>query len=255
VRPLVGTSFKMNLTSSQAGAYFDRLRPLVASLTAIDLFVLPPFTSLWVARERLVGSNVAWGAQDVHAEDEGPHTGDVAASMLADLGCSFVEAGHSERRRDHGETDELVAAKVAQIVRHRMTAIVCVGETRRGDVASALSHVLGQVRKGLALVAPGDRHRVVVAYEPVWAIGAGAAAADPAHVSGVQGGIHDFLRSADGGGVDARVLYGGSVDETTAASLLAAHGVNGLFVGRAALEAARFAAIAEVAEAGAAAGR
>src|SRR5258708_39909824 len=98
----------MSLTSTAAGTYFDVLRPMVEPLTTCDLFVLPPFTSIWVARDRLRGSNVSWGAQDVHCEEGGAHTGDVSASMLADLGCTFVEAGHSERRRDHGESDEVV---------------------------------------------------------------------------------------------------------------------------------------------------
>ena len=157
VRPLVGTSFKMNLTSIEAGPYFDTLRPLVASLTSCDLFVLPPFTSIWVARERLNGSNVAWGAQDVHAEDGGAHTGDVSAPMLADLGCTYVEVGHSERRRDHGETDETVALKVTQILRHRMTPIVCVGESEKGAAESARELVQNQLWTVLRLVPPAER--------------------------------------------------------------------------------------------------
>lgn len=239
----------MNLTSTRAAAYFEALRTLAAPLTACDLFALPPFTSLWVARDHLLGTNIAWGAQDVHQDDEGAHTGDVSASMLGDLGCTYVEVGHSERRRDHGETDALVAAKVAQILRHGMTPIVCVGETARVSTGSALRHVTDQVRTDLERVAPADRARVVIAYEPVWAIGAGAAPADPDHVAGMHSGIHAFLRSAAGGGVDARVIYGGSVDEATAAPLLAVDGVDGLFVGRAALDPARFAAIARQAQA------
>src|ERR1700738_3809813 len=117
----------MNLTSSAAAAYFGELRSMVALLTSCELFVLPPFTSIWVARERLRGSNVAWGAQDAHADEDGAHTGDVSARMLADLECSFVEVGHSERRRDYGETDEVVARKVRQILHHDMTPIMCVG--------------------------------------------------------------------------------------------------------------------------------
>jgi len=238
----------MNLTSRGAGAYFEALRPQVAAFTSCDLFVLPPFTSLWAARERLRGSNVVWGAQDVHPDDEGAHTGDVSASMLADLGCTYVEVGHSERRRDHGETDDIVAAKVEQVLRHSMTPIMCVGEPRQVPLDAACRHVSDQVRTGLERVRPDDRRRVVIAYEPVWAIGVGAAAADPEHVSRMHVAIHEFLRSAEGGGVDTRVIYGGSVDESTAAALLAAHGVDGLFVGRAALDPARFAAIVAKAE-------
>lgn len=234
----------MNLTSSEAARYFDVLRPLAAPLTCCELFVLPPFTSIWVARERLHGSNVAWGAQDVNAEDAGAHTADISAPMLADLGCTFVEVGHSERRRDHGETDESVAAKVHQILRHGMTPIVCVGERMNGGPDAALKHVVGQVRTVLEPVAASDRSRVVIAYEPVWAIGAGAAAADPGHVSAVHSGLHEFLRSEPGGSVDMRVIYGGSVDLAAAGPILERAGVDGLFVGRAALDPLYFAAIA-----------
>ncbi|MFI5282528.1 MAG: triose-phosphate isomerase [Candidatus Dormibacterales bacterium] len=246
--PLVGTSLKMNLTSSEARVYFDALRPLLARVHGCELFVLPPFTSLWVARERLARSNIAWGAQDVHADDSGAHTGDVSASMLTDLGCTFVEVGHSERRRDHSETDERVAAKVRQILRHRMTPIMCVGELTKATVASGLAQVLPQVRAGLKHVPPAERSRVVIAYEPVWAIGEGSTPAEPDHVAAVHRGIHEFMLSTAAGGVDCRVIYGGSVDPETAGPLLDQAGVDGLFVGRAALDPVRFAAIAAAAE-------
>jgi triosephosphate isomerase len=229
----------MNLTSSEAAIYFDALLPKVAALSSCELFVLPPFTSIWVARERLRGSNVAWGAQDVHAADAGAHTGDVSAAMLKDLDCTFVEVGHSERRRDYRETDDLVAVKVRQVLLHGMTPIMCVGEPAPRRPEAALEHVMRQARKGMSLVAEDNRRRVVIAYEPVWAIGEGAAAADPAHIGAVHRGLHML---------GARVIYGGSVDPLTAGSILAQEGVDGLFVGRAALDPARFAAIAELAK-------
>jgi len=235
--PLIGTSLKMNFTSSEAAVYFDALRPMVAPIASCELFVLPPFTSIWVARDRLRGSNLAWGAQDVHAEDAGAHTGDVSARMLADLGCTFVEIGHSERRRDHGESDDVIASKVRQVLRHHMTPIVCVGEPTQGSTETARDHVLRQARAGLSLVPEQDRALVVIAYEPVWAIGEGAAAADPAHIGAVHRGLHEL---------GARVIYGGSVDPLTAGPILAEDGVDGLFVGRAALDPKRFAAIARL---------
>ena len=227
----------MNLTSSEAVAYFDALRPMVAQLASCELFVLPPFTSIWVARDRLRGSNVAWGAQDVHAEDSGAHTGDVSAPMLADLGCTFVEVGHSERRRDHGESDEQIAHKVRQVLLHHMTPIMCVGEPRPGSPEAALDHVLRQAQAGMSMVTDHDRARMVIAYEPVWAIGEGAAAADPAHIGAVHRGLHEL---------GARVIYGGSVDPLTAGPILSQDGVDGLFVGRAALDPNRFASIARL---------
>ncbi len=262
MRPLIGTSTKMNLTSRDAGCYFDALLPLVAGATGCDLFVLPPFTSIWVARERLADSGVGWGAQDVHPEESGAHTGDVSAAMLVDLGCSYVEVGHSERRRDYGETDELVAAKIAQILRHAMTPILCVGEPTRRPLDATLEFVLGEVAGGLVDVRPRDLARVVVAYEPVWAIGLGSVTAPPDHVAAIHRAIHSWLDGAardvaassapDRGGAGTngpgkaatpRVIYGGSVDGITADTLLAADGVDGLFVGRAALEPAQFAII------------
>jgi triosephosphate isomerase len=237
VRPLIGTSLKMNFTSSEAAAYFDALRPMVAPLASCELFVLPPFTSIWVAREHLRDSNVRWGAQDVHAEDAGAHTGDVSARMLVDLGCSFVEVGHSERRRDHRESDELIARKVRQVLRHRMTPILCVGEPRPGSPKAALDHAVPQAQTGLSLVTKQDRNRVVIAYEPVWAIGEGAIPADPEHIGAVHRGLHEL---------GARVIYGGSVDPLTAGPILTQDGVDGLFVGRAALDPKQFAAIAQL---------
>jgi triosephosphate isomerase (TIM) len=248
MRRLIGTSLKMHFTSTEAGPYFAEVRRLTQAVASCDLFVLPPFTSIWLARETFAGSNVAWGAQDVSAEDWGAHTGDVSAPMLADLGCTYVEVGHSERRRDYGETDETVARKVDRILRHGMTAIVCVGEPAQGDATAALDHVLRELRIGLRLVDSGLRDRVIVAYEPAWAIGLGARAADPRHVAQVHRGIHEYLCSPAGGAIDARVIYGGSVDPSTAAPLLEQEGVEGLFVGRAALDPSLFARIARQAD-------
>lgn len=248
--PLIGTSLKMHFTSTEAGHYFDTLRDLTTAISATDMFVLPPFTSIWVARQKLSGSRIAWGAQDVSTEDSGPHTGEVSAPMLADLGCTYVEAGHAERRRTYGETDEQIALKVARILAQDMTAIVCVGETAKSDARTAINHVVRQLRTCLAPIPPSRRGHVVVAYEPVWAIGSGAAPATPEHVAVVHRGIHEYLCSPDGGGVDARVIYGGSLDPTSARPLLAQDGVDGLFVGRAALDPVVFAQIAAAADSG-----
>jgi triosephosphate isomerase len=236
----IGTSSKMNLTSSEATRYLDALRPLVDDVKDRDLFVLLPFTSIWVARDRLSGSNVSWGAQDVHPADAGAHTGDVSAPMLADLGCTYVEVGHHERRRDHGETDELVAAKVAAVQRWGMTAIVCVGEEQRapfGQVVEALD-------RQLRVLMTGDLQRLVIAYEPAWAIGVGARTAPARWVGRVHTAIRDRLASARPAGGTVPIIYGGSVTPATARALLEQPGVGGLFVGRQALDPLVFAAIA-----------
>jgi triosephosphate isomerase len=260
---LVGTSTKMNLTSTETAAYLDALVPLLEAIDGIErceVFVLPPFTSIWIARDRLRRTRIAWGAQDVHPEDAGAHTGDVSAPMLADLGCTYVECGHSERRRDHGETDVLIARKVAAILRSGMRPVLCVGEGSRGSAEAAGSIVIGQLERDLAGVAPAEVGRVVVAYEPAWAIGEGAAPADPAHVAAIHGAIHAWFAarrasgglSPDGGpnSLDAgtaRVIYGGSVDPHAAQALLAEPAVDGLFVGRSALDPRQFASIVELA--------
>jgi triosephosphate isomerase len=246
LRPLIGTSWKMHFTATQAGAYLAVLRPLVAGVTDRDLFVLPPFPAIHVARDRLAGSNIAWGAQDVHPDDEGAHTGDVAAPMLADLGCRFVEVGHAERRRDHAETPEIIAAKVAAVLRWGMIPILCVGETRHGDPGTALAEVLPDLERCLARVPADAIAPIVVAYEPVWAIGEHATAAAPAEIRAVHEGIHAWLGRRAPGGEAVRVIYGGSVDERIAPVVLGQPGVDGLFVGRRALDPAAFATIAQV---------
>jgi triosephosphate isomerase len=243
MRPIVGASWKMHLTPSEAAAYLRTLLPLVADVTDRDLFVLPAFPALFVARDLLVSSNVAWGAQDVHPEDAGPFTGDVSAPMLADLGAEFVEVGHPERRRHHAETLELVAAKVAAVLRWGMSPVICVGEEVRTDRATAIAVVLAQLERLLGAVSAAELGRVVIAYEPEWAIGVAGTRAEPAEVGAVHAAVHQWLAERGGRG-EARVIYGGSVDERGAVELLCMPGVDGLFVGRASLDPAVFAAIA-----------
>ncbi len=236
---LVGTSWKMNLTASDAERWLGTFVKAVSDIDGVELFVLPPFTAIWVARARLDGTGIAWGAQDVHPADSGAHTGDVSAPMIADLGCTWVEVGHHERRRDHGETPELIAAKVAAVTRHGMRPILCVGEARRVSTAEAAGEVVEDLQRCLSGLDARNVARVVVAYEPVWAIGEGASPASADHVGRLHRSIHDWLRRRSG--VDGRVIYGGSVDERVAPELLREPGVDGLFVGRYALDPVAFA--------------
>jgi triosephosphate isomerase len=245
-RPLIGTSWKMNLTPSEATAWFAAARPLLDPLASdLELFVLPPFPAISAARDALAGSRIRYGGQDVHFEDRGAHTGDVSAPMLVDLGCRYAEIGHSERRRDYGETDAIVGAKVRAALRWDLVPIVCVGEREQGPTGDAISIVDRQLDGAFGGLAAVDLDRLVVAYEPVWAIGEGAAAADPDHVAALHAAIERWLSGR--GSRAPRVIYGGSVDETNAAGLLATPAVSGLFVGRAALDPRRFAAIASIA--------
>lgn len=243
MRPLIGTSWKMNLTSTEADRWFHDCLPLVGHLDDRDLFVLPPFTSIWAARERLRGTRIAWGAQDVDAQDAGAHTGDISAPMLADLGCRYVEVGHSERRRDHGETPELIGAKAAATLRWGMQPIICIGEHSRGELANTLAFLINDLERCIATIPAGDLARVVIAYEPEWAIGIGAVAAPPEEVGAVHRALGSWLAEREGG-ADVPILYGGSVDVDAAPRLLGEPGVGGLFVGRFALDPANFARIA-----------
>ena len=252
MRRLIGTSWKMNLTPSEAADWFAVFVPLAAGLSDVDLFVLPSFPALSVARDRLAGTAVAWGAQDVSPYASGEHTGDVSAAMLADLGCRYVEVGHAERRRDHGETTATVAAKVAAVVGAGMDVVLCTGELDESPVADAIEAVLADIERCLEQIGPADLARIVVAYEPIWAIGEGRRPAPPARVGQIQRAIAERLGGL--AGIRPRVIYGGSVDTTSAPLLLAEPGVDGLFIGRNGLDPLRFAMIAGVLPAQAGAG-
>lgn len=236
-RPFIGTSWKMNLTRAQAHSYVRRLREILGDGSRGLVFVLPPFTALDVVRDGLAGGAILHGAQNVHHEDGGAHTGEVSSPMLAELGCRIVEVGHSERRRDQCETDDLIALKVRAILRHGMWPLVCVGTSgSERDAGRTEEIVLGQLTTILAGLPAGDLANVLIAYEPWWAIGEGSVAAPLDHVARLHGTIHDWLAERGPAGSDVPVLYGGSVDEVNAAALLGTRGVDGLFVGRAALD-------------------
>lgn len=234
----------MNLTSTQAEGWLRAFVPQVADLRDRDLFLLPSFPALWVARRELTGTGIAWGAQDVHPDDRGAHTGDVSAEMLADLGCTLVEMGHSERRYAYGEGDALVAAKVAAALRWRLTPVMCVGERELWPLPTAWGAISRHLKRSLRGLDGPALDRVVVAYEPHWAIGVGAHAAPLDHIEAIIAEIHRWLAAR--GATATRVLYGGSIDAGNAARVAATPGVDGLFVGRAALDPDVFAAIARV---------
>jgi triosephosphate isomerase len=209
-----------------------------------DLLVCPPATLIAAFAEKARGSNtIAIGAQDCHPKASGAHTGDLSAEMLADAGASAIIVGHSERRADHGESDALVRQKTEAVWRAGLTAIVCIGETQhQRDAGQALDICRGQLDLSLPDQARADN--LVVAYEPVWAIGTGLTPT----VGDVQQ-IHKFIRDFliarfNGEGARTRILYGGSVKPSNAAELMAVENVNGALVGGASLKAADFLAIA-----------
>ena len=238
----VGTSWKMNKTLAEAGAYAAQLVAAGLDVPAdVELVLFPPFTALAVVRQGLGEAPVRLGGQDVMWADAGAFTGEISPLMLKDIGCDFVEIGHSERRRLFGDTDERVNAKVLATLRQELHPLVCVGETAaERDAGAAAETVLRQARLAFAGVGAADVRRCRLAYEPVWAIGEGSTAA-PADMAAA---IHAILKDAF---PDVPVLYGGSVDRHNAAGLAARPEVDGLFVGRAALQADAFLVIAEAA--------
>ena len=225
-RPLVGAGLKMFLGYAETIGYLRELAASAAEFDGVSVFVLPSFPVLAAARELLAGSPVRYGAQDAHWEESGAYTGCVSPAVLRELGCTFVEVGHAERRHLFGESDDMVARKALAAVRCGLEPIVCVGEEHETDGAAAT--IVGD--QAAAVLAPlPSAADVVIAYEPVWAIGA-ETAADPERVAGV---VAEVRRRAAGRDGDLRILYGGSVGPGEIAGLLAA-GVDGVFVGRAA---------------------
>ena len=238
---LVVGNWKMNGGLASNAALLDRLAAGVKSLPPdTKLAVCVPFPYLAQARDRLQGTPIAWGAQDASERAGGAFTGDVSCGMVAEFGCRYVIVGHSERRQVHGETDALVAAKARAVLDAGMTPIVCVGETLAEREAMLTDTVVGrQVDEAIEALGR-DVARVVVAYEPVWAIGTGRTAT-PEQARAVHGMLRGRLASA--GAAEVVLLYGGSVKAASAAALFAMTDVDGGLVGGASLDAEEFLAI------------
>jgi triosephosphate isomerase len=242
LRHLVAGNWKMNGSRSMAAQLIGELKAGGGAVSA-DLLVCPPFPYLIHASEFLMGSNIALGAQDCAPKESGAHTGDVAAVMLKDCGCSHVILGHSERRTDHGESSAEVSAKAKAAQAAGLIAIVCVGETdSQRDAGETLKVVESQIVNSIP--AGSTTANLVVAYEPVWAIGTGHAATTEQAVA-----VHRAIRAriAAGWSEDAaehmRILYGGSVTPQNAASLLSESDIDGALVGGACLKTESFATI------------
>ena len=204
--------------------------------------VCVPYPYLSQARELLTGSRVAWGAQDVSAHRQGAYTGEVSVAMLADFGCSHVIVGHSERRQYHGESSELVAQKAEMALGGGLIPIVCIGETLAQREAGRTNEVvLSQLDAVIARLG-GDIDRIVVAYEPVWAIGTGRTAS-PAQAQEVHRMLRDRLANASAAAVGIPLLYGGSVKAENAGTLFGCADIDGGLVGGASLNAVEFLAI------------
>ena len=237
----IGTSWKMNKTLSESVAFIDEL--LAADLPAgVQPFVLPAHTALAAVRDRLpADSPVLLGAQNAHWGPEGAGTGEVSMRMVADAGATLVEMGHSERRAAFGETDETVARKAAAAVAYGLTPLICIGEPSAvRDAGTAETYVEDQLRAALAGLSSAAVQDVIVAYEPVWAIGEHGRAATPEQTGPVMARIGAVLAELCATGRARALLYGGSVSSDNAADLLADPHTDGLFVGRAGWTAAAY---------------
>jgi triosephosphate isomerase len=242
---LIAGNWKMHNTVSEALTLVDGVLGRITLSDDREVLVCPPFTALHAVGERLRGSGLMLGAQDVHHEAKGAYTGAIAPGMLRDVGCRYVIVGHSERRQIFGEDDAAINRKVRAVLAADMRPILCVGETiAQREAGDAASVVVGQVRDGLAGIAATDA--LVIAYEPVWAIGTGVTAT-PSDAQQMHATIRAILAEwgASGAAARIRILYGGSVKPDTIDELMACPDVDGALVGGASLQPEGFARIVQ----------
>jgi triosephosphate isomerase (TIM) len=248
-RPFIAGNWKMNTTRSEAIDLVQGLRQALSQVDSVDVAVCPPSVYLAPVAAALEGSTIGLGAQNMYHESGGAFTGELSAAMLLDVGCRYVILGHSERRHILGESNEDVCRKVHAAFAAGLIPIVCVGETLQQREAGKTSDIVAEQFFGsLAGVSAADAARVVIAYEPVWAIGTGVNAS-PEQAEEVHANLRGILAGRFGASVadQIRIQYGGSVKADNAAELLAKANIDGALVGGASLKAAGFAAIVQAA--------
>ncbi|HED03173.1 MAG TPA: triose-phosphate isomerase [Candidatus Fraserbacteria bacterium] len=243
--PIVAANWKMHQTLAQAQNFVERFRPLVRGVKSTEIVLAPPFTALAATQEALRGSQIRLAAQNMHYAEQGAYTGEISPPMLCELGCEYVILGHSERRAQFGEGDALINRKLQSAYAHELISILCVGENldqrEAGETEQILARQLDTDLEGLSAEQIG---RLVIAYEPIWAIGTGRTASPQDAQAGAR-----FIRgqiAARYGGRAAqalRVQYGGSVKPGNAAVLLAQPDIDGALVGGASLDPQEFAQI------------
>jgi triosephosphate isomerase len=247
-RKIVAGNWKMNKTASEAAELINGIKKETAGVKGVDIVVCPPFTDLKDAAAACAGSSVALGAQNIHWAESGAYTGEISAAMLKDIGVQYVIVGHSERRTYFGETDETVNKRVKAALAAGFTPIVCVGETlAERDAGKMESVIVRQIKKGLADLG-ADLGKLVVAYEPVWAIGTGRTAT-PAQAQEVHALIRRTLAELSDGDTanKIRIQYGGSMKPANAKELMSQPDIDGGLIGGAALKPDTFAAIIKAA--------
>jgi triosephosphate isomerase (TIM) len=242
-QPLVVGNWKMNGILSQASSLAGAIvHGIVQKTLKVDLVFAPPATALVAVQQRIAGSGISLAGQNCHWEDNGAFTGEISPAMLADLGCTYVIVGHSERRHLFNESDDIIARKLAAAIRNNLRPILCVGETLdQRNAGRTMDVILRQMQ--LALKEPNENviANLEIAYEPVWAIGTGHNA-DPNQIAEVHGAIRSYLTSSFGKS-SLRILYGGSVNPENAKELSRISEVNGFLVGGASLKPESFLAV------------
>jgi triosephosphate isomerase len=245
-KKFVAGNWKMNMTSSEVAPYLEIFRQETDKINGVDIAIIPPFTSLEKASEILGGTQkIRLGAQNMSPEAKGAYTGEISATMLRDLFVRYVLVGHSERRRIFGETDELVRRKAVTALASELRPILCVGETLEERQAGKEQAVLEtQLQGALNGLTPEQLEEIIIAYEPVWAIGTGLTAT-PAQAQEAHQFIRNFLSKTSGSELAAktRILYGGSVTAENARELLSEPDIDGALVGGASLDPRGFAEI------------
>ena len=244
---VVAGNWKMFKTRDEAQATVREVVGLVGNIQNVDIVVCPPFTALGAVEEILTGSVVQLGAQNVHWQDEGAFTGEVSVSMLADYGCSHVIIGHSERRHYFQESDEVIQDKLEKVFSTELTPILCIGESLEAREADRVQEVIpSQLERALRELTDPQTSRIIIAYEPVWAIGTGRTAT-PELAEKVHFLIRSWLSDHSSVGVadQVRILYGGSVTPENAGQLIEQENIDGFLVGGASLDAQSFAKIVQ----------
>ncbi|MCH6569738.1 MAG: triose-phosphate isomerase [Acidobacteria bacterium] len=244
---VVAGNWKMFKTRDEAQATVREVVGLVGNIQNVDIVVCPPFTALGAVEEILTGSVVQLGAQNVHWQDEGAFTGEVSVSMLADYGCSHVIIGHSERRHYFQESDEVIQDKLEKVFSTELVPILCIGESLEAREADRVQEVIpSQLERALRELTDPQTSRIIIAYEPVWAIGTGRTAT-PELAEKVHFLIRSWLSDHSSVGVadQVRILYGGSVTPENAGQLIEQENIDGFLVGGASLDAQSFAKIVQ----------
>lgn len=239
---LIAGNWKMNHTVSEAEHFFKELKVIKKEA---ELLICPPFTDIPLARFMLGTSSIKWGAQNVYPEDKGAFTGEVSPVMLKDLGCTYVICGHSERRQIFKESDRFIAEKVKSVFAHDMIPILCIGETlEERDGGQIEERIFAQLQNGVSGTRKQDTDKLVIAYEPIWAIGTGkAATAENAEAVAafIRHSLEKLVGKKAAGAI--RILYGGSVNPDNVSVFIKEKNIDGVLIGGASLKASDFASI------------